>query len=261
MEHTSLVKHEINLKPRARPFYCPGTRRLAPAELEALRMNIEEEITSGKIVEYDGPWCAPIVMAKKRDGSFRKCVTYKGLNDRTERESWPLPNIEELLERLAGHSWYSACDRFSGYYSVRIKREDIAKTMFRTPFGTFAYTVMPFGLKNAPHTYSRLMAKVLAEQIGKTVEAYIDDYATYSNSFEDHLAHMRKTLEKIMKAGVRLKASKCNLFYPEIEFLDHVIGAYGIRMMPDKVERIVNWPEPKNRTELKGFLGLAGYYR
>lgn len=258
---SNIVEHEINLKPGATPFYVPGTRRYSPLELEAIRANIEEEMNTGKIIEYDGPWCAPIVLVKKKDGGFRKCVAYNGLNDRTERESWPLPNIEELLERLAGHKWYSACDGFSGYYTVKMRDEDVAKTMFKTPFGTFAYKVMPFGLKNAPHTYSRVTAKTFGELIGKTVEAYIDDTATYSQDFGEHLVHLRKTFEAAMKAGIKLKASKCHFCYPEIEFVGHMVCEKGIRMMPEKVEKVQAWPVPKNQTELKGFLGLAGYYR
>ena len=258
---SNIVEHEINLKPGATPFYCPGTRRYSPLELEAIRKNIEEEMNTGKIIEFDGPWCAPIVLVKKKDGGFRKCVAYNGLNDRTERESWPLPNIEELLERLAGHKWYSACDGFSGYYTVKMRDEDVAKTMFKTPFGTFAYKVMPFGLKNAPHTYSRVTAKTFGELIGETVEAYIDDTATYSNDFGEHLVHLRKTFEAAMKAGIKLKASKCHFCYPEIEFVGHLVSEKGIRMMPEKVERVQAWPVPKSQTELKGFLGLAGYYR
>jgi hypothetical protein len=103
MGNTPLAEHEINLKPDARPYYCPGTRRYAPAEMEAIHQNIEEELAAGKIIEYDRSWCAPIVLAKKKDSSFQRCVAYNGLNDRTERDSWPLPNIEELLERMAGH--------------------------------------------------------------------------------------------------------------------------------------------------------------
>ncbi len=258
---TDLAEHEINLKPGARPYYCPGTRRYAPAELEAIRKNIEEEVAAGKIIEYDGPWCAPIVIATKKDGSFRKCVAYNGLNDRTERDSWPLPNIEELLERMAGHKWYTACDGFMGYYAVKIKESDICKTMFKTPFGTFAYTVMPFGLKNAPHTYSKVTYKAYKDLIGKTLEAYIDDTGTYSDTFEDHLADLRKTFEHTRKAGLKLKAAKCYFFYPEIEFVGHLVGEYGIKMMPGKVEKVQSWPVPKNVRDVKGFLGLAGYYR
>ena len=98
MGHSNVIEHEINLKPGVHPFYCPGMRRFAPAELEAIHENIKEELETGKIIEYNGPWCAPIVLAKKKDGGFRKCVAYNGLNDFTEQESWPFPNIEELLE-------------------------------------------------------------------------------------------------------------------------------------------------------------------
>ena len=261
MGNTHLAEHEINLKPGTRPYYCPGTRRYAPAELEAIRQNIEEEVAAGKIIEYDGPWCAPIVIATKKDGSFCKCVAYNGLNDRTERDSWPLPNIEELLERMAGHKWYTACDGFMGYYAVKIRESDISKTMFKTPFGTYAYTVMPFGLKNAPHTYSKVTYRAYKDLIGKTLEAYIDDTATYSDSFEDHLADLRKTFEHTRKAGLKLKAAKCYFFYPEVEFVGHLVGEYGIKMMPGKVEKVQNWLVPKDVKDVRGFLGLAGYYR
>ena len=133
--------------------------------------------------------------------------------------------------------------------------------MFKMPFGTFAYKVMLFGLKNAPHTYSQVMAKTFGELIRKMVEAYIDDTATYSQDFGEHLVHLCKTFEAAMKAGIKLKASKCHFCYPEIEFVGHLVNAKGICMMPEKVERVQAWPVPKNQTELKGFLGLAGYYQ
>ena len=258
---THMVEHEINLKPDARPYYCPRTKRFAPKELDFLREDIERELSAGKIIEFDGPWCAPITLAIKKEGSYRKCVTYNGLNDRTERESWPLPNIEELLDRMGGNQWYSACDGFSGYYAVKMKQEDIPKTMFRTPFGTYAYTVMPFGLKNAPHTYSRLAYKTFAHLIGKSLEAYIDDTATYSTTFVEHVQHLTKTFEALRSAGIRLKAAKCHFFYPEVEFVGHLVGAYGLKMMPGKVERVQTWPIPTDRTKLRSFLGLASYYR
>ena len=261
MGNTHLAEHEIRLKPGAAPYYCPGTRRLAQAELKALRENIEEELQSGKIVQMDGPWCAPIVIVKKKDGGFRKCVAYNGLNDRTERESWPLPNIEEILERMAGHSWYSACDGFNGFYAVKMRKEDIEKTIFRTPFGTYAYTVMPFGLKNAPHTFSKVTYRAYKNLIGKTIEAYIDDTATYSDTFEEHLADLKKTFEATRAAGLKLKAKKCQFFYREIEFVGHIVGKSGIKMMPGKIERVQTWPIPKDKSDLKGFLGLASYYR
>src|SRR6184192_1101811 len=168
MGHKNIVQHEINLKPGVTPYYTPGTRRFAPAELEAIYENLQEELKAGKIIESEGPWCAPIIVAKKKDGTFRKCIAYNGLNDRTERDSWPLPNIEELLERMAGFSWYSVCDGFTGYYAVQIHPEDIPKTMFKMPFGTYTYTVMPFGLKNAPHMYSRVTYKAYERLISKT---------------------------------------------------------------------------------------------
>ena len=123
--------------------------------MEFIKAEIQKELDANKIIEMDGPWCAPVTIVKKKSREFQKCIAYNGLNDRTERESWPLPNIEELLERMAGNKWYTACDGFSGYYAVRIQQEDIPKTVFRTPFGTYASLVMPFGLKKcASHIFA-----------------------------------------------------------------------------------------------------------
>ena len=162
---------------------------------------------------------------------------------------------------MAGFSWYSVCDGFTGYYAVRIRPEDIPKTMFKTPFGTYAYTVMPFGLKNAPHTYSRVTYKAYEKLIGKTLETYIDDTATYSNTFEQHLIDLRRTFECTEAASLKLKAKKCAFMYPEVEFVGHLVGAYGIRVMPGKVDKIRGWPIPRDKTEVRSFLGLVGYYR
>ena len=229
--------------------------------MDFIKAEILKELNAGKIVEMDGPWCTLITIVKKKGGEFRKYVAYNGLNDRTERDSWPLPNIEELLECMAGHNQYTACDGFSGYYAVQIREEDIPKTVFQMPVGTYGSLVMPFGLKNAPHTYSRLMYKAYAHLIGKILEAYIDDCAAYSDTFEDHLEHVQQMFEAAYKAGIRFKVKKCHFFYPEIKFVGHVVGAFRIKMMPEKVKKVLLWPVPSNKTQLKGFLGLAGYYR
>ena len=129
---------------------------------------------------------------------------------------------------MAGHKWYTACDGFMGYYAVKIKEEDVFKTVFRTPFGTYAYTVMPFGLKNAPHTYSKVTYRAYSHLIGKTIEAYIDNTGTYSNDFNTHLVDVRKTFEATRAARLKLKAKKCYFFYNEIEYVGHIVGESGI---------------------------------
>lgn len=135
-------------------------------------------------------------------------MSYIELNKYTERESRPLPNTEEFLERLAGCKWYFTMDGFSGYYSVELRKKDVHKTMFRTPWGTFAYIVMPLGLKNAPHTFSRLVSKVFKNQLDKSIKAYIDNVAVYSNGFEKHLEHIQSALEAIRFSKLKLKPSK-----------------------------------------------------
>lgn len=261
LAQTDLVTHRINLKPGARPHYNPGFKRFSRPEAEFIRAEVEKQLAAGVIRENDGPWCAPVTLGVKKGGAYRFCVAYIGLNAVTERESWPLPNLEEVLERLGGHSYYSTLDGFSGFNTVPISEEDQHMTQFRTPAGTYCYTVMPFGLRNAPHTYCRYVQKVFARGIGKSVETYLDDAAVYSEDFSGHLNALRSALQAAAEGSMRVNPRKCHFGYRGVEFLGHWVDGKGCSVMHDKVCRLNSWPPLKDVKDVRAFLGLCGYYR
>ena len=177
---TDIIEHHIRLKPDARPVYRPGFKRFSQPELQLIEKEVEKQLVAGIIREEDGPWCAPMTLGMKKNGNYRFCVAHISLNAQTERESWPLLNVEEVLDNLGGFEYYTTLDGFSGFNTIPSEKDDQHLTTFRTPWGTFYYTVMPFGLKNAPHTYCRYMHKVIAHLLTKSVKTYLDDIAVAS---------------------------------------------------------------------------------
>jgi len=261
LETTDVLEHEINVRPGAKPVYVGGSRRYAPKEMEFLKKNIDDELKAGKIVPMDSEWCAPLSLAPKKDGSIRKCVAYVGLNKVTERESWPLPNIEEILDDLAGYNYYSGFDGFQGYYVIGIRKEDVKYLGFRTPWGTYSYKVLPFGIKNAPHTFSRFIAKVYKDLIGRVLNAYMDDVCARTMDWNEHLKALDSIFEAARKAGVKYKTSKVHIGYPKMTFIGHVVGTAGLDVMADKIEKVMNFEPLRSKEDIRAFLGLTGYYR
>ena len=206
------------------------------------------------------PWSFPVVIIKKKNGKLRFCVNYKPLNDVTKKDNYPLPRIDEILDSLNGAQWFTTLDLASGYWQIKVREEDREKTAFITKFGTFEFKVMPFGLCNAPATFQHIMNKVLGEAIGKYVMVYLDDVIIYSRTFEEHLRHIENALNKIRGANLRLKAEKCHFGATELPFLGHVVGKDGVKPDPEKIDKVANYPEPRNLRDLRGVLGLFSYY-
>src|SRR4051812_43076423 len=166
-----------------------------------------------------------------------------------------------MLDSLGGSTWFTSLDLASGYWQVEMDPKDRERTAFITQFGTYQFTVMPFGLCNAPATFQRLMDDVLRDLLWDFVVVYLDDLNIFSRTFEEHLTHLRTVFDRLKQAGLKLNPEKCRFVSPELTFLGHVIDKQGIRTDPDKIEKVKNFPEPKNLTQLRGFLGLASYYR
>ncbi|GJT76393.1 putative reverse transcriptase domain-containing protein [Tanacetum coccineum] len=235
--------------------------RLAPSEMKKLSEQLQELSDKGFIRPSSSPWGAPVLFVKKKDGSFRMCIDYWELNKLTVKNRYPLPRINDLFDQLQGSSIYSKIDLRSGYHQLRVREEDIPKTAFRTRYGHYEFQVMPFGLTNAPAVFMDLMNRVCKPYLDKFVIVFIDDILIYSKNKKEHEEHLKAILELLKKEELYAKFSKCEFWIPKVQFLGHVIDCQGIHVDPAKIESIKDWASPKTPTEIRQFLGLAGYYR
>jgi len=207
------------------------------------------------------PWGAPVLFVKKKDGTLRLCIDFRQLNKVTVKNKYPLPRIDDLFDQMRGARVFSKIDLRSGYHQVRIKDEDIHKTAFRTRYGHYEFVVVPFGLTNAPATFMCLMNSVFSKYLDKFVLVFLDDIFVYSKNEEEHEEHLRLTLQLLREHQLYAKLSKCDFYRDRIQYLGHIISEEGISMDPEKIEAIMNWPTPRNVTDIRCFMGLVGYYR
>ncbi|GJW27318.1 reverse transcriptase domain-containing protein [Tanacetum coccineum] len=229
--------------------------------MEELSAQLQEISDKGFIRPSSSPWGASVLFVKKKDGSFRMCIDYRELNKLTVKNRYPLLRIDDLFDQLQGSSVYSKIDLRSGYHQLRVRDEDIPKTAFRTRYGHYEFQVMPFGLTNAPTVFMDLMNRVCRPYLDKFVIVFIDDILIYSKTKEEHDAHLRLILELLKKEELYAKFSKCDFWLSKVQFLRHVIDSEGIHVDPAKIKSIKDWESPKTPTEIRQFLGLAGYYR
>ena len=254
------VEFTIDLIPGTEPISIPPYR-MAPAELRELKAKLEELLSKGFIRPSISPWGAPILFVKKKDGSLRLCIDYRQLNRVTIRNQYPLPRIDELFDQLQGSRVYSKIDLRSGYHQLRVQESDVPKTAFRTRYGHYEFLVMPFGLTNAPAAFMDLMNRVFQPYLDRFVIVFIDDILVYSGSSEEHSEHLKIVLQTLRERQLYAKLSKCQFWLDKVAFLGHVISVEGVSVDPHKIEAVVNWKPPKNVSEVRSFLGLAGYYR
>ena len=254
------VEFNIELLPGTTPI-SKAPYRMAPAELEELKKQLQELLDQGFIRPSVSPWGAPVLFVKKKDGTLRLCIDYRMLNQATIKNKYPLPRIEDLFDQLQKAKVFSKIDLRSGYHQLRIRNDDIPKTAFRTRYGHYEFTVMPFGLTNAPAAFMDLMNRVFKPFLDTFVIVFIDDILVYSESREQHREHLTIVLETLRKERLYAKFSKCEFWLEEVMFLGHVISKEGVSVDPAKVEAVLSWQQPKNARDIRSFLGLAGYYR
>ncbi|KAI3734189.1 hypothetical protein L6452_13653 [Arctium lappa] len=254
------VEFRIDLVPGAAPI-ARAPYRLAPAEMKEMMTQLQELLDKGFIRPSTSPWGAPVLFVKKKDGSMRMCIDYRELNKLTVKNKYPLPRIDDLFDQLQGASYFSKIDLRSGYHQLKVREEDVSKTVFRTRYGHYEFLVMPFGLTNAPAAFMDLMNRVCSPFLDKYVIVFIDDILIYSRSKEDHEIHLRAILELLKREKLYAKFSKCEFWLKEVQFLGHVVSKDGIQVDPTKIEAIKGWEAPKSPSEVRSFLGLAGYYR
>ena len=213
------------------------------------------------IVESHSPYAAPVVLVRKKDGSLRLCVDDRRLNLKTVGDAYPLPRIQESLDALVGAQYFSTLDLANGYHQISMDPRDQHKTAFTTPFGLYEYTRMPMSLASAPATFQCLMQATTSDFAFQFLLVYLDDLLVYSKTFDEHMEHLERLLQRVTETGLKLKASKCQFLRREVIYLGHTISADGVSCESGKVECVQNWPTPTTTTELRSFLGFASYYR
>ena len=254
------VDHRIDLVPDQSPPH-KHTYRLSQPELDELRNQIDLLLENGWIRPSVSPYGAPILFAKKKDGTLRLCVDYRALNKITIKNHTSIPIISELFDSLHGAKYFTSLDLQSGYHQIRIHDGDIHKTAFNTRFGHYEWLVLCFGLTNAPATFQTLMNSIFHDMINRCVLVYLDDILVYSRSLDEHVEHVRVVFERLSQHDLRVQRKKCSFGTTQLEFLGHIVSSEGIRTDPRKVAPISDWPVPKNQKDVQQFLGLANYFR
>jgi hypothetical protein len=254
------VEFIIDLLPGTAPI-SKRAYRMSVEELKELKKQLKELQEAGYIRPSSSPWGAPVLFVQKKDGSQRMCVDYISLNDVTVKNKYPLPRIEDLFDQMRGVRVFSKIDLRSGYHQMKISPSDIPKTAFSTQYGLYEFTVISFGLTNAPAYFMNLMNNVFKEYLDRFVVVINNDILINSKNDSDHEEHLRLVLQKLRDNQLYAKYSKCEFWIDEVPFLGHIISNGGISVDPAKVKEIVEWSIPSTVTDVRSFLGLAGYYR
>ncbi|KAL5011180.1 hypothetical protein ScPMuIL_011737, partial [Solemya velum] len=258
--HSSAVQHRIDLTDST-PFK-QRYRRIAPSLIDEVRDHLHQLLLTGVIRRSHSPWSSAVVLARRKDGRLRMCIDYRQLNQRTVKDSYALPRIEDILDSLSGAKYFTVLDMKSGYHQVEVLDEHKERTAFTVgSLGFYEFNRLPFGLVNAPATYQRLMEDCLAELNMKVCFIYLDDLIIFSDSYEEHLERLEMVLTRLREHGLKLSPNKCSMFQTKVRYLGFVVSALGVETDPEKIAKIQQWPVPTTPEEVRRFLGFAGYYR
>ncbi|KAL5565027.1 hypothetical protein UlMin_028191 [Ulmus minor] len=274
-----ICSHRIHLEEEANPRQDPQ-RRLNPTMKEVVKKEVLKLLDAGIIYPIsDSKWISPTQVVPKKAGvtvvenekgvlvptkvvtGWRMCIDYRKLNSPTRKDHFPLPFIDQILERVAGHPFYCFLDGYSGYYQIEISLEDQEKTTFTCPFGTFTLRRMPFGLCNAPATFQRCMMSIFSDMVEKCMEVFMDDLTVFGTSFDSCLSNLKSVLYRCEEKGIVLNWEKCHFMVSSGIVLGHIVSEKGIEVDKSKIELISKLPTPRNVKDIQSFLGHAGFYR
>jgi hypothetical protein len=218
-------------------------------------------LKKGWIRESSGPVAAPVLFVKKPDRGLRLCVNYQGLNAIMVKNRYPLPRIDELMDRIQGAKFFTKLDLRDAYHRIRIRRGDEWKTAFRTRYGQFEYLVMPFGLTNALATFQAYINKTMQGILDEFCVVYLDDILIYSQTEEEYERHVKEVLRRLNGANLYAKLSKCEFYKTEVKFLGFLMGREGVRVDPARLSTVSEWPVPRSFHDVQIFLGFTGFFR
>ena len=257
--HTSLVEHAIHTED-VPPIKCRA-RPINPWLEADLKQQVHDLLERQVIEKSKSPWNFPLVAAPKKNGKIRWCVDYRKLNDITLKDAYPIPCIEDNLARLCNAKIFSCLDGSGAFHVIDVRKEDRAKTAFSTPWGSYQYKRMPFGLTNGPASYSRLIQLALEGIPASVAMPYLDDIIVTSVDMTEHFKNLERILQVHRQAGLKLQPSKCQLFQQQVEYLGHLVSEKGVQPVKSYLEIIDKWPMPRTKNEIRVFLGKTGYYR
>ena len=255
---TNVAEYRIRTGTAA-PIRLPPYR-IPHAYRDTVKKELEEMEEEGIIERSESEWAFPIVLVKKKDDTLRMCVDYRRLNAVAEADAYPMPRVDDLIDSLGKAKYVTTLDLARGYWQVPVNEESRPRTAFTTPYGLFQFRVMPFGLHGAPATFQRMMDSILRE-FPTFAAAYLDDVVIHSDSWEDHLMHIRAVLLKLREAGLTVKTKKCQIAMTRCCYLGHIVGSGKVRPEETKVQTVRNFPTPTTKRKVREFLGLTGYYR
>lgn len=264
LSFTNAIKHEIKLTDES-PIHAKSYR-YPEVHKEEVKSQISKLLSQNIIRNSNSPWSSPIwIVPKKMDNSgkqkWRMVIDYRKLNDKTINDKFPLPCINEILDKLGKAQYFTTLDLANGFYQIQMNESDIPKTAFSTDLGHYEYLRMPFGLKNAPATFQRVMNNILRGLQNETCFVYLDDVIIFSTSLQEHLLKLKKVFTRLREYKFKIQLDKSEFLRKEVQYLGHIVGKDGVKPNPEKIVAVKNFPIPKTTKEIKSFLGLVGYYR
>jgi hypothetical protein len=265
-DYPNSIRCHVTLKdPNCRPV-CSKQRRRSPKDTNTLIACVKEMEEAGLITRSESPWSSqPVLVKKVRDGVVldekRPCWDYRWVNDLIVSDAHPLPLPEDMFDKLQGHRMFSKLDLTKGFWQIPLDEVSRKILAMDTPLGLYEPNSMPFGMKNAPAVFQREMQRVFKDRLYKGVLVFIDDILIYSKTAEEHAELVEWVLKRLEEEGYYANPDKCEFFQREVSFLGHVVSEKGVAVQQHKVRAVTEWPQPKNRKEVRAFLGLTNYYR